>query len=255
MKYKLIRKLKSLLSSLNSIHESAQLDSTTTVLGSKIGCNSKIGSNTKISNSIIQGKLISIGSSNYIKDSFINQEFSSEENCKIFGSHLDGNIKIGRFSSLWGPNLDIITGKQNVIIGNFCSIARNVSFQTFNHNHKKLTTYFIGQNFFNENWENERVSKGDIIIENDVWIGSHCVVLGGITIGNGAVVAANSVVAENVPAYSIVAGSPAKVISYRFDETSIQELLELQWWNWPISKILENKHLFESEWNSNLKKN
>lgn len=154
-----------------------------------------------------------------------------------------------------GPNLDIFTRDENVTIGNFCSIARNVSFQSYNHNHKKITTYFIGQNLFNENWENERVSKGDIILENDIWIGAHSVILGGIKINNGAIIAANSVVTKEVPAYSIVAGSPAKVIGYRFNDETIIKLQKMAWWDWSISKIKKNKELFFNELNEELIKN
>ena len=119
--------------------------------------------------------------------------------------------------------------------------------QTFNHNAKKLTTYFIGKNIFNESWENEHVSKGNIIIKNDVWIGAHSIILGGVTINNGVIVAANSVVTKNVPAYSIVGGSPAKVIGYRFEKNTINKIEALAWWDWPISKVKEYKSIFEKE--------
>jgi virginiamycin A acetyltransferase len=75
--------------------------------------------------------------------------------------------------------------------------------------------------------------------------------LGGITIHNGAVVAANSVVNKDVLPFSIVAGSPAKVIGYRFDESTISKLQDLQWWNWSNEKIQKNKVLFENELASN----
>ena len=160
---------------------------------------------------------------------------------------LSGNIETGKYSSLWGPNLDILTKNQKVSIGSFCSIARNVSIQTYNHNYKKPTTYLIGQNIFNEKWGNEFPSKGDIIIMNDVWIGSHSVIINGVTIHNGSVVAANSVVTKDVPPYAIVAGSPAKVIGYRLDEQKIKYLENLSWWDWPLEKIKENKSFFEVE--------
>jgi acetyltransferase-like isoleucine patch superfamily enzyme len=174
----------------------------------------------------------------------------SGEGFMFYKYELSGNISIGKYTSLWAPNLDIYSGNQKVFIGNFCSIARNVSMQTYNHNMKKLTTYFIGQNLFKENWEDEKVSKGDINIKNDVWVGSHCVLLGGITIGNGAIVAANSVVTNDVPAFSIVAGSPAKVIGKRFDDITISKIEKLEWWYWPITKIKKNKSLFTSEFDS-----
>jgi acetyltransferase-like isoleucine patch superfamily enzyme len=146
-------------------------------------------------------------------------------------------------------------GKGQINIGSFCSIARNVSIQTYNHNFKKLTSYYIGQNLFKERWHNETVYKQNpMTIKNDVWIGAHCVILGDVTIGNGAVVAANSVITKDVPPYSIVAGSPAKVIGYRFDKKMRVELESLKWWEWPVDKILSNKFLFESEMDINLLK-
>lgn len=250
MKNELTRKIKSLLSNFNSINNQAVIHSSAKIVGSTLDSSVKVDEKTQVYNSILNGLSIEVGSFNFVKNSVINGSFSSDKNCKIVGCNLEGNIRIGKYTSLWGPNLDIVSGKQSVEIGNFCSIARNVTFQTFNHNHKKLTTYFIGQNLFNEKWENERISKGNIVIENDVWIGAHSVILGGVTISNGAVVAANSVVTKNVPPYSIIAGTPAKVIGYRFDEITIQNLLKMNWWDWSVEKIKENKHLFENEWNS-----
>lgn len=158
-----------------------------------------------------------------------------------------GELETGRFTSLWGPNIFIRTNNEKVKIGSFCSIAKNVNIQTFNHNYKKVTTYFIGQNLFKEKWEDERISKGDIVIENDVWIGVNCTILGGITIGNGVVVAANSVVNTSIPNYAIIAGAPAKIIGYRFEKKIIDILLVVKWWEWSEEKIKMNKDFFSGE--------
>jgi acetyltransferase-like isoleucine patch superfamily enzyme len=90
-------------------------------------------------------------------------------------------------------------------------------------------------------------SNGPIEIKNDVWIGAHSVILSGAVIDNGAIVAANSVVTGYVPPYAIVAGSPAKVIKYRFEPEIIELLNELQWWNWDIDKIKANKPFFKNK--------
>ena len=82
---------------------------------------------------------------------------------------------------------------------------------------------------------------------NGLWIGAHCIILGGVTINNGAIIAANSVVTSNVPAFSIVAGSPAKVIRYRFEKEVINRLEKLEWWDWSTEKIEKNKFLFKEE--------
>ena len=244
---RILNKIKNLLESSSRIHEEATISRDAVVLGSKIGKNTSIYKNVVVSKSDLSGE-IQIGSDSKITSSIIKGEVSIGNNAKINHCTLLGKITIGRYSSLWGPNLDIHSNQNaGVLIGNFCSIARNVSFQTFNHNFKKSTSYFIGQNFFNEKWENEKVTKGAIILKNDVWIGTHCVILNGITIENGAIVAANSVVTKDVPPYGIVAGSPAKLIGYRFEPTVIKQLEELAWWDWSDEKISENKTFFENE--------
>jgi virginiamycin A acetyltransferase len=82
--------------------------------------------------------------------------------------------------------------------------------------------------------------KGDIIIENDVWIGANSTIMSGIKIGNGAIVAAGSTVTKDVPPYAIVAGNPAKVVKYRFTEEQIEKLLSISWWDWDEQKIRDN---------------
>ena len=85
-----------------------------------------------------------------------------------------------------------------------------------------------------------------LVIENDVWIGSNVLLLGGIRIGNGAVIAAGSVVTKDVPPYAIVGGNPAKIIRYRFETGEIERLLELKWWDWPEDKIASEYKLFSN---------
>ncbi|MBN2965577.1 CatB-related O-acetyltransferase, partial [Sulfurospirillum sp. T05] len=92
---------------------------------------------------------------------------------------------------------------------------------------------------------NDIFSKGDIIIEDDVWIGSNCVILSGVTIGRGSVIGAGSVVTKNIPKYSIVGGNPAKVIKNRFNHETICLIENLKWWDWGIDKIKSNKDLFQ----------
>jgi serine acetyltransferase len=82
--------------------------------------------------------------------------------------------------------------------------------------------------------------KGDIIIENDVWIGATATIMSGVKISNGAVIGAGSVVTKDVPPYAIVAGNPAKVVKYRFTEEQIEKLLSIAWWDWEEIKIRDN---------------
>ena len=83
--------------------------------------------------------------------------------------------------------------------------------------------------------------KGDIIVGHDVWFGYDSLVMNGVTVGNGAIIAARAVIVKDIPAYSIVADNPAKVVKMRFDEKTITLLQEIAWWDWSIEKI--NKHL------------
>lgn len=134
-----------------------------------------------------------------------------------------------------------------LVIGKFCSIACGAKFlfNSANHALGSLSTYPFP--LFWEEWglEKENVAaawdnKGDILIGSDVWIGYEAVILAGVTIGDGAIIAARAVVTKDVPPYTIVGGVPAKAIRRRFPEETIQRLLELRWWDWPRERIARN---------------
>lgn len=134
--------------------------------------------------------------------------------------------------------------KDRLIIGKFCSIACGAKFLFNSGNHKmaSLSTYTFP--LFFEEWDLEKENvaqawdqKGDIIIDNDVWIGYEAVILSGVTIGDGAVIGCRAVVTKDVPPYTIVGGVPAKPIRKRFDEETIKELQKIKWWDWPEEKI------------------
>ena len=91
-------------------------------------------------------------------------------------------------------------------------------------------------------WDN----KGDIVIGNDVWIGYEAVVMAGVHIGDGAIIASRAVVTKDVPPYTIVGGTPAQEIRKRFDESTIAQLQELQWWDWPEKRIQANLDAIQS---------
>ena len=162
----------------------------------------------------------------------------------IYGCILSGNVRLGRRSSLWGPNIQALSILHPITIGNFCSIARDVTFQEYFHDPSRLTTYYIGRNFFGQDVQNEVISKGPITIGSDVWIGTGVQVLSGVEIGHGAIVGANAVVTKDIPPYAIVGGNPARIIKYRFNEDRIAELLDMKWWEWSDEEIKKNKHLF-----------
>jgi virginiamycin A acetyltransferase len=156
----------------------------------------------------------------------------------------DGPINIGSNTTINGPGTEFYAHNHSINIGNFCSIARGTAIQEHNHDAECITTYFIKKRVFNDTTITDVVSKGEINIGSDVWIGTQSVILTGVTIGDGAIIAANSVVNQNVPPYAIVGGTPAKVIKYRFNDEIIKRLLELKWWDWEIDRIKRNKHLF-----------
>ena len=136
--------------------------------------------------------------------------------------------------------------EDKLIIGRFCALARGVKFIMNGANHKisGFSTYPF--QIFGNGWEKvipqpqELPFKGDTVVGNDVWIGYESVIMPGIKIGDGAIIAAKSVVVSDVPPYTIVGGNPAKVIRKRFNDDIIKILLELAWWNWDIEKISQN---------------
>jgi acetyltransferase-like isoleucine patch superfamily enzyme len=160
-----------------------------------------------------------------------------------------GEIKIGEFSYFGG---DIIRrgGMNTITIGKYCSIANGVIFDSgFNHNMNFVSTYPFNSNIpACSHLTGHPICKGDILIGNDVWIGEDAMIMGGVTIGDGAVIAARSIVTKDVKPYSMVAGMPAKFKKYRFTEDQIQSLLKIKWWNLPNQKVIENaKHLMSGE--------
>jgi chloramphenicol O-acetyltransferase type B len=154
------------------------------------------------------------------------------ENCIL------NNSEIHSYSYL-GKNCLI----QNATIGKFCSIANDVSIGLGNHPSDYFSTsplLYRRQNTFKINLIEKDLQFEEYLpvsIGNDVWIGSRSIILDGIIIGNGCIVAANSVVTKDVEPYSIIGGVPAKLIKYRFSEKKIDELNNFKWWELDLIKI------------------
>ena len=133
-----------------------------------------------------------------------------------------------------------------LIIGKFCALARDIKFVMNGANHKLngFSTYPF--QIFGNGWEKvapqagKLLYKGDTVIGNDVWIGYKAVMMPGVQVGDGAIVAAKSVVVRDVLPYTIVGGNPAKCVRQRFDDETIRALLKVGWWNWDIEKITRN---------------
>ena len=155
-----------------------------------------------------------------------------------------GIVSVGRHS--YGtPNVYVWDDKTRLTIGKFCSIAEGVTFLLGGeHRMDWITTYPFSA--MSNKWVDAELilghpaTKGDIIIENDVWVGHGALIVSGVHIGNGAVIGAGSVVYKNVEDYAIVAGNPARFIGYRFDQKSRNDLKEMSWWDWPDEEISKN---------------
>lgn len=149
-----------------------------------------------------------------------------------------------RFESNVLYHFDFIGDKLN--IGKFCAIAKDVKFimNGANHQVSDFSTYPFY--IFGNGWEKAAPKpedlpfKGDTCIGNDVWIGYNATIMPGVKIGHGAIVASQSVVTKDVPPYAVVGGNPATVIKLRFEQTVIDGLVAIAWWDWPIEKITQH---------------
>lgn len=157
---------------------------------------------------------------------------------------LSGPVSIGRNSSLWGPGIYVLAKRDPIEIGNFCSIARDVSIHGYFHDAQRISTHFIGRNVLGRDVEDEIVTRGVTRIGHDVWIGAGVHVMAGVTIGNGAIIGAGSVVSRDIPPYAVAVGSPARVLRFRFDESTITRVQDSCWWEWSHEKIRARADLF-----------
>jgi chloramphenicol O-acetyltransferase type B len=165
------------------------------------------------------------------------------------------NIRVGKFSYYSGFHHkndfvecarylhDKRKDVDKLVIGNYCSIGSGAVFMMAGnqgHNTQWLSTFpfYFQANIF-KIAKNGFEKAGDTIIGNDVWIGSEAMIMSGITIGDGAIIAARAVVTKDVAAYSVVGGNPSTVIKYRFDKEEIKQLLSMKWWNWKEEKVKE----------------
>jgi acetyltransferase-like isoleucine patch superfamily enzyme len=156
------------------------------------------------------------------------------ENCTINNSEIKSYTYLGKNCLV-----------QNTSIGKFCSIANEVLIGVGNHPLDLLSTSPLFYRLHNP--LQIRLIKKDLdIIEykpidigNDVWIGTRSIIMDGVSIGHGAVVAANSVVTKDIPPYAVVGGVPAKIIKYRFEEKKVVELIESKWWEKQLKEIIK----------------
>ncbi len=205
---------------MNEISLLAKLYKETDIRNSKIG-DSVIADNAIVQNSIIDDK-VEIGRRSFVRYSSLG-----------YGSYI-GHDTVATFCN----------------IGKFCSISWGVSIVGGGgHNSNNLSTYtnYWWKRTFGVNIDLETDAYQKTIIGNDVWIGCNSVILEGLTIGDGAIIGAGSVVTKSVEPYSIVAGNPAKLIRMRFSSDIITRLLDLKWWDINPTIISNNIELFIGE--------
>ena len=151
-------------------------------------------------------------------------------------------VSMGKRSYCVGATIECGLGRDttNVLIGNYSIIAHDIKFLIdLNHDYLSVSMY-PWKAVFNLETDNKLKEKGQIIIGNDVWIGRGATLISSVTVGNGAVIGAQSVVTKDVPPYAIVGGNPAKIIKYRFPKEIIEKLNKIKWWNWTEEKIIGN---------------
>lgn len=185
---------------------------------------------------IVTNPMIEVGEYSYYSGYYDNQNF--EDGCVRY---LWGDEKSRK---LFNPIEDYGWHLDKLIIGNYVCIASGVIILMGgnNNHHPEWVTVYP----FVEQIESSYEPKGDTIIENDAWIGMNAMIMPGVTIGEGAIVAAGSVVGKDVPPYTIVGGNPAKEIKKRFTDKEIEKLKEMRWFDWEREKIERASHILSS---------
>jgi virginiamycin A acetyltransferase len=169
------------------------------------------------------------------------------------------NIEVGDYTYYDDPddpaafereNVLYAYGPDRLIIGRYCALATGVRFIMAGANHPTAGVSTFPFAIFGGAWAEQTLdlvqavpSRGDTIVGNDVWIGYEAVIMPGVRIGDGAIVAAEAVVTRDVPPYGVVAGNPARLVRTRFDQTDVDRLLRAAWWHWPVELVTEHARI------------
>lgn len=179
---------------------------------------------------------------------------STFEGCNVVGKNTFFAGKLG-FGSYIAENASVLGH-----IGKYCSIASDVKVlygthpvsgfvstsPVFYSTLKQNNITFVKESYFDEFLYADKSNKHAIIVGNDVWIGTGAMIIGGLIIGDGAIVLANATVTKNIPPYAIVGGVPAKIIRSRFDVETINFLVKVKWWDQPIEWLIKNAPFFKN---------
>jgi len=138
-------------------------------------------------------------------------------------------------------------GPERLVIGRYCALAEGSRFVMAGANHAMLGPSTFPFGIFGGSWAETTMdlvmsapSRGDTVVGHDVWLGYRALVMPGVTIGHGAVVAAGSVVVSDIPPYAIAGGNPARVLRMRYDEDDVARLLRATWWDWPVELVTQH---------------
>ena len=183
--------------------------------------------------------LRSIAFSARIEYSHVSRKARVWDRCKLFHSSIGAYSYIGKDARLIYAH-----------VGKFCCLGGDGAYGMGNHSLNYISTSSVftsKRNGTGITWTNGSSfdEYKEILIGNDVWIGTRVLIMGGIKIGNGAVIAAGAVVTKDVPPYAIVGGVPARIIKYRFSKEIIEKLEASQWWNLDDQTLISHIDLFQ----------
>lgn len=161
--------------------------------------------------------------------------------------HPDGQqLQMGEHSYDAPQLLSFRPHDQQVRVGKYCSISRGAQILTGGYHHAEWVSTYpfrIREGLPGAFLDGQPYSRGPVVIGNDVWVGYGALIMSGVTIGDGAVVAARALVVRDVAPYAVVGGNPAALLRHRFPAHQVQALLELRWWDWDHAKVLDNVDL------------
>lgn len=139
-----------------------------------------------------------------------------------------------------------IKGESKCHIKKYCALGSDIKVITSNHDMLYLNLQIALQRKIGAAVSHSKMEG--VVIGHNVWIGDNVIILPNVTIGNGAIIGAGAVITKDVPSYAVCVGNPAKVIKYRFDQSTIDEIENLDWWNWPLEKMKKNVEIFNKTW-------